>query len=654
MKRGRIARKGNSRFYFEKSSENWLKSNRSQVTIFVVIAIVIIAGIGGYFLFKNIGKNIPTTFTPAYDYYISCVGSIASSGDKILGSQAGFMENDNFAAGSEYAPFSNELNFMGMGIKYWSYMSANGIWKEQIPTIVSMQNDLNDYIKSRINDCSFDSFNQQGIIVDVGEVKSVKTTIENDKILITLGQKITFTKGEATYVLSSHTTEVDSRLGKFYDFARKVYDYEKNSLFLENYSIDVLYSYAPVEGVKLNCSPVFWNAYDVLNKLKKALEANIGMIKVNGNYYNSKNKYTNYFVVGEESGLKADTQAVRFLYSSSWPSRFEVWPTKGNIMSAEIIGNQQGLNMLGFCYAPYKFVYDMFFPVLIQIYDNNAEEVFEFPVAIVINRNVAKEAAASQEYFGVEGICDNANSDLTISTYNINLQPIEADIEFKCLGSSCGLGKTKYDNSSGIASIDVKVAQCGNAVLVAKAEGYDEKSYAISTNKETRADIVLEKNYNLDVEVYVDNSLVNDLSVIVVNRRTDSGNVPVRAISYPYTKKLLLGEGDYEFNVKIYRSGSINIHATTKNQCVTVSQTGILGLLGFEQEKCYDINVPGQTLTNLIYGGGVQNYYAVESELKNGKTIKIYAKSVKLPSTLEEVGSSYDASEKNGLDIEIV
>lgn len=59
-------------------------------------------------------------------------------------------------------------------------------------------------------------------------------------------------------------------------------------------------------------------------------------------------------------------------------------------------------------------------------------------------------------------------------------------------------------------------------------------------------------------------------------------------------------------------------------------------------------------MTNLIYGGGVQNYYAVESELKNGKTIKIYAKSVKLPSTLEEVGSSYDASEKNGLDIEIV
>ena len=65
-------------------------------------------------------------------------------------------------------------------------------------------------------------------------------------------------------------------------------------------------------------------------------------------------------------------------------------------MIAKPIGTQPGLSAMKFCYAPYKFVYDMYFPVLIQVYSkDDANEVFQFPVSVVINKNMPREAANS-------------------------------------------------------------------------------------------------------------------------------------------------------------------------------------------------------------------------------------------------------------------
>ena len=35
---------------------------------------------------------------------------------------------------------------------------------------------------------------------------------------------------------------------------------------------------------------------------------------------------------------------------------------------AEPVGNQEGMGMLGFCYVAYHFVYDLAYPVLVQVY----------------------------------------------------------------------------------------------------------------------------------------------------------------------------------------------------------------------------------------------------------------------------------------------
>ena len=122
--------------------------------------------------------------------------------------------------------------------------------------------------------------------------------------------------GDSKFVASRHSTEANSNLGKFYDLALKIYNYEKQNSFLENYTKDVLYTYAPVSGSILNCSPMVWDPYTIFGKLKSALEANIRSIKITGDYYSLPSDDKGYFIVGKNE-LSVNNEQVNFIYSST-------------------------------------------------------------------------------------------------------------------------------------------------------------------------------------------------------------------------------------------------------------------------------------------------------------------------------------------------
>lgn len=621
----------------------------AQVTIFVILAIVIVGAIGFFVVRNNLPVSIPSSINPAYTHYLECLEKAGGEGAELLGSQAGYIEKPDFSFGNQYAPFSSELAFMGRGVPYWYYISNNGLRKEQVPTITSMNKELGNYLLNYFS-CDFSEFVNQGFEITFGKASSAKALISDKKIALSIEQKLTFKKGEETFVVNSHKTEIDSSLGELYKLAKKVYDYEKESSFLENYSLDVLYTYAPVSGVELNCSPVIWNPYNVVGNLKNALEANLQTLKIEGGYYSLKTG--NYFVIGKGK-LDSGNKVVRMVYSSSWPSRFEVWPTKKNLMIANPIGTQQGLTSMGFCYAPYKFVYDMFFPVLIQVSNADYSEVFQFPVAVVIDKNFPREALDSEYYEDAESNCENTNADLTVNTYSLNLEPVEADLEFKCLNSICDIGKTSLENNSGVATLTTKVPACVNGFIIANAEGYSEKRYQISTNSEAYADLILEREYKLALEVYVDGSLTNANSILVINEILSNGTNFYDSASYPSNSQITLKPGNYNFDLKVFRNGNLVIPASTIKQCLKEPQGGLFGLvLGLEKDKCYDIEIPSQTITNVIYAGGKVNSFFTEDMIAGASKLKVYAESVSAPTSLEDAQNAYDSIELKKIIVE--
>ena len=609
-----------------------MMTKRAQVTIFIIVAIVIVGGIILYFaLRENFHQTVPSDLRPAYDYYISCLKDTADGGIQLLGEQGGRIKIPEFQPGSAYMPFSSQLNFLGQPIPYWMYVSGNNLLKESVPTKQSMERELNNYVSERLGDCDFSSLQSEGYDIYVGN-GSVVSTINDLSVGFKIKNRVTIFKNNESVIINNHDFSVSSKLGKFYKLAIGVYNYEKSNMFLEKYALDVMRLYAPVDGTKIGCAPKIFVESKIRKDIVNGLAANIPSLKLKGDYYDLSSKAEQYFVTNTNSNIDED---VNFMYMPNWPTVVRMYGDK----VAKPIGLQPGMSAMGFCYVPYHFVYDIDFPVLIQFYDDN--EVFQFPIAVVISKNQARSAVPTTAGASIESkVCEFKNQNVSVHTYDTDLSPVNAQIQFKCLNSICDIGETKtYSN---ISVLNGKFPQCVNGFIIASAKGYAESKYQISTNDENRADIILNKKYNLSLSLPgVKKALISfssdDYSATVV---------------YPETKSVELIEGYYNVSVYAYDNSSLEFPATTKHKCIKVPQQGLSGLFGAESEKCYTINMPAMNIDFAVVGGGKNREYITSDDLKHSTKLNINVPMFGLPKNLEELQSNNFKVDDEMVDLE--
>ena len=608
------------------------KKIKAQVTVFIILALVIVTGIVLFFALRGnlFGVNVPVELEPAYNYYLSCIENDVHNGALILGQQGGYIEGPDFSPGSEYMPFSSHLGFMGFGIPYWYYISGNGIKKEQVPSLEKMESELENYVEEGLEFCDFSELEEKGFEVNLdNEEKSVNIKIENNKISIDVNQKIDITFGETSWSGKKHSDNVQSSLGKFYDLAKNIYFNNKEGMFLEDYGVDILRLNAPVDGTEITCVPKLWSVDGIRIGLMDALEANIPAIKVKGSYYDLRKEENEYFV--RDIGKPVDTN-VNFMYSKGWPMKMEVWPSDGEMMRADPVGTQEGLGMMGFCYVPYHFVYDFAFPVLIQVY--SGEELFQFPVVVSIDKNKPRKA------LDVEGLpnvvpelCEHKASMISVYTYNTGLNPVESKIKYKCFDTSCDIGVTK---SNGVdAILTDKFPQCVNGYVIASADGYKTKKQLLTTVTDGTVDIILDKEYELNLEI---NGASGDRAIATFKK--EGGDTTT--VAYPEQKKIKLTEGQYEIQVYVYSDTEITLRGENTQKCVDVPKNGVFGVFGFTEEKCFDMQIPDQTIDSAVSGGGTQSHYITESELAGSTKVNLEVEGFGTPNKVEDLQLNYN------------
>ena len=609
---------------------------RGQVTIFIIIAVVIIGGVIAYFALRDgFGSSIPEDMRPVYDYYVSCLEETTAQGIALMGEQGGYIEAPDFEAGSPYIPFSSQLDFLGQGVPYWMYVSGNNFLKEQVPTRNEMERQLAGYVSERLVDCDFGDFEVMGYDVYI-EDGDVSVDINKLSVDVDVGNRMTIFKGNNSVLVSEHGFSVDSKLGKFYDMAVSVYDAEKSSMFLEKYALDVMRLYAPVDGVELSCAPKFFVDEEIRENLTRGLETNMNSIKLGGNYYNLASEESEYFV--SDVGIDVD-ENVNVMYSSNWPTRVEIY---GNRV-AKPVGTQAGLSALGFCYVPYHLVYDISFPVMIQFFDS--EELFQFPVSVIIDNNQPREALPST--FGdvdlADEVCRYNNAEVSVNTYDSELNPVGARLQFKCLDSICEIGETKLEGESAV--FRGGVPQCVNGFIVASADGYAMSKYQISTNSESSANIVLRKKYDVGLDL----GEIGGTAVVSFVGRDYSTTV-----MYPEMESVTLVEGMYNVSVYVYKNSTLSFAGSNERMCVDVPVEGVGGLLGVEEEKCYDVDVPGFDVDMAVVGGGKASEYIAESMLSEFTKLNLNVPLFDVPGSLEDLQSNYMLAEESTVFVEFV
>src|SRR3990167_3527875 len=614
------------------------QSKRSQITIFFIFALLLVAAVIIIFLARdnfNIG-GIPSNMEPVYNTFLTCLEEETLTGISILESQGGYIELPDFISGSSYMPFSSQLDFFGNAIPYWYYVSGNGIEKEQVPSKSEMEIELGNFIKSELRNCDFENYYDEGFEILVGDVKDIDVDIRDENVQIKVRSDLNIVKGEESLSVGNHDISVSSKIWTLYNSAREVYDYEQDNLFLEDYAIDTLRLYAPVDGVELTCSPLTWNAQEVFTNLRDAIESNTLAIKTRGDDFSLTSEENKYFI--KDITVDGD---VRFLNSREWVYSFEVSPSEEDILVARPLGaNQQGLGILGFCYVPYHYVYDIKYPILVQIFLD--DEIFQFPLAVIVQGNNPRKALETSAVdFQLPEICEQKNTEVQVNVYDIQLNPIDkVDVSYVCFGTKCHIGET----SSG--TLKENFPQCINGDILVKANGYEETRLQYSVVQNGKVDVIADKLYEKNVVLKIDNAEYNGQATI--SFISDSNT---KTIVYPEQKKIELSAGQYEVQVYIYKNSTINLRATSREECIEVPRSGIGGILGLTEDKCFTIEFPSQIISNALSGGGKQKYYVAESELSNFNTIEINSRPLQTPKSIEELQNNYALFEDRGLSI---
>jgi len=600
-------------------------SKRGQVTIFVIIALLIVGGIIIYFAMdRRQAEALPEEFVVVHETYLDCLEELTKEGLILLGDQGGYIETPAFEPGSQYMPFSSQLDFLGQGIPYWMYVSGNNIARQQVPTKQEMEEQLATYIDEQIGSCDFSDLVRQGYDIYLGE-GTTTTLIEESQVYIETTHELWMYKGALSAVARKHVVDVGSRMGALYDLALQTYNYEQESLFLEKYALDVMRTSAPTTGTEITCAPKIFVDEHIRANISQGLAANIATLKFKGDYYTLTSAERGYFEV--DPGFSNDA-SVHFMYNIDWPTKIEIYGDR----VAKPVGLQEGLGMLGFCYVPYHFVYDITFPVLIQLFEG--DELFQFPVSVIIQKNQARQSFASLQGTALAPpVCETPNQPLVVETYDIGLNPVEAYVQFKCLDALCPVGETIEKN--GVATFEGLVPQCVNGLLVASAQGYAEARTAVSTNTADIARVILRKQYDLPLDLG---------SVKRAMVQFDSEGYSATAL-YPEMDTILLVEGNYNVTVYAYEDSELTFRAVKERRCVDVPAEGITGYFGAEKEKCFDINIPETTISYAVIGGGKTQEYLTEEQLANANELNINIPLYGTPSSIEELQYNYVAVE---------
>jgi len=610
---------------------------KGQVAIFVIVAVVLVAGIITLYAFREqiFAKQIPADLQPVFDYYASCIKDEAGAAISLAGSQGGHVDPGAYIPGSEYAPSSSQLNFLGFPVPYWFYISGNGLVKENVPTKSEIADGISAYIAERVNsECNLDEFYAKGFSINLS-VPSVKTTIQDTNVVVDVSYDMVVSKGDNSARKTSESVEVASNFGKMYNTALNIYNKEKADSFLENYSVDVLRTYAPVDGVEISCSGKIWKTRDVVDGLKDGLVANVGAIKFGGDYYTAQTKEKSYFIVD----LPVDEQ-VGLIYSKDWPTKVEIAGAEQELMIAQPVGTQRGMGVMGFCYAPYHFVYDVSYPVMVQVFDGT--EVFQFPVVVVIDKNMPKQAetvpiAAEQPEVDV---CQFDTKDITVNVYDSELNKVDANLSYECFNQRCNLGSSAEGIYNG------KAPACYNGYLRATAEGYAEKRQLFSSNEEISMDMILDRDYDVKVNLEVGGKSFDGQAIISFD------GVRSVSTSLPDVSTIKLSEGLYNVTVYAYGSSSLTIPASTKRQCTEVSQGGLLGIFGATREQCIGITIPEEKIDSVLVGGGKSEIYVLPSDLEKGE-IALRVDSLPTPQSIDELQNNFVAFEAMGVELVI-
>jgi len=611
-----------------------MSKKRGQVTTFIILGIIVIAGlIGGYFAKDYITKSswersyekslvVPKQAETVKNYIDSCISDIAIKSVDLAGQQGGYIVIPEDQIKDPLDRFSNSLTiFSGFRTPYWYYKAHNNIEVTQKPSLNEIEEELSSYLDSSLREClDFSSFS--GYKIKTGNLNS-KVEIKDNEVLFTIDFPVNIELKDFKFSIKDFYSRVEAPLGSLYKEASKIYEKESSDYFLEQNAINVLVSNdkIPVTGVTRDCGKKIWARRDVESAIKEYVPLNIQMLRVKGTNYGLINPKEDYYVL--DAGIKDNDMDVSFYSSSFWPYEIEIIPTDGELLEAqsltEYAGALEGLAQSFFCMNYYQFLYNMKFPTLVILSKDGY--TLKFATQVVIEKNEARKATLAP--ITVPEVdttfCENRQSNLDVSVFDDNGNPVNnVDIKFKCLNVVCNIGKTLG------YSLKAPFPPCVNGIVIASKEGYNNGKAIVSTNEPSLVSITLAEPKEVFVEAKmsgrVSSLLENDETIFIsmINSEEEFSS----SLVYPDQEEIKLIPGNYEVYIYALKdTGGITVQGEKREVCTDVPQSGVAGWFGAKTERCVTVDIPSTELESVMVGGARFNMYISSSNLRQNNLV---------------------------------
>ena len=599
-----------------------MSSKKGQVTLFIILAVaIIILAIILYFVFSK--TTIITKQNEVESYFTSCVDEKVQEAVSVAELQGGYLVLPNFDPGSEAFPFSNYFSFVTLDVPYWNYVTSNGIQKINQPSIEDIESQFNEYLQVSLQDCR--SFNQfSNLDINSSEIKNVSVKINSNNIETTVSMILNVKGDNYDYRSSEQKIKTDTAFGSLYNTASEFFQENSQKNILANYSLDIINAYVPTNGLDINCIPKILSKEQLKETLQSALQDNIQELKVKGSDFYLKSPENKYFVISLD---QTENNQFSFLYQKNWPTSIEVYPSEGDTIEIDPIGNEAGLGALGFCFIPYHLVYDLSFPVLIQITDNT--EMFQFPVLVVIDKMVPNNFDFNETIPVSFDLCKDSGQTGTVFTKYEN-NPIISKVSFRCLSQECSIGETQEDGK-----LTDTFPRCVNGYIVVEAPGYKTSEVLMSTNEPFITSVQLSKIYPLPIQINADSGE----RAIITFKSIDYSQTVV----YPDQTSINLTEGNYNVSVQFFKDSTISLGEQNVEKCISVPAPGISGVIGLTNQECYNLTLPSSQITSVPTGGGTTQFSVTDDELKAAKKINIQSQKLDAPRSIDDLINVYDS-----------
>ena len=636
---------------------------RAQVTLFIILGIVILAVVAfllylnGILTEANLKKltektqAVPLQAQPVKQYITSCVEETAKEGITLLGLQGGYINPpEDPLPRSIINPFSSSLEFFsGYEVPYWFYESSNGIQKTQIPTLQNMEQDLEIYMNEQLPHCLFNLSLFDEYSIEFKDDIESDVTIKSDWVKVDVNYPVLISIEGITTQLERHSATIDVPLGKLSVMANDILKKENEEYFLEKVTEDalVLYDNIPYHGESFDCQPKTWLKQDIEKQLKEIISMNINAVKI----ADTKNSDVDpYFLVRLSAPSYRDIET-SFTYLPEWPFQLEINGGE-EILKEDSATGSAALLMNLLCINTHNFIYDIKYPVLISLYDENSLDgfTFQFATQAILDNNQPRENRLGTEDIAATNkrVCESA--DMPMRIYAIDEETgaslNHASIGFSCAGTFCDLGETDVVSVDDYA-LDVKMPQCLNGIININREGYGQSNLIIDTLESADVFVSLKPVYTKTLVLKaIENGRIRDLrederAILEFSNEEDQYSITAT----DKNKEIGLIEGNYFIRSYITRDKNIMLEDKDVEYCTDIPRKGILGIFGSTKKKCFTTTIEGTTLDSVLIGGAEFSFSF--DDLQKGEEIIIYNIVEDTPINIPELEELYESIQQN-------